>query len=126
MPAAVPNCQGAFLLQQGVSTPTVITFTQPGRLWFFDLSFVITSNNSYAFATSRTVATLSLSPSGLVLATVQLGVANPDQADSGGKASVLPGLPLVGGESVLLSVNNGNVIANLDQTASCSVLYSYP
>lgn len=126
VPAAVPNCQGASLLQQNVSTPTVITFAQAGRLWFFDLSYTITSNNSFAISTVRTVATLSLSPSGLILATVQLGVADPNQADSGGKASVLPGLPLVGGESVILSVNGGNVITNLDQQASCSVLYSYP
>jgi len=126
VPSAVPNCQGADLLDQPPSTPTLITFNAAGRLWFFDLTFDIQANSLYTSANSHVFARLILSPSGLVLATVGLGVSGPLQHDSGGKASVMPGLPFTNGESIILSVNSGAVIAQLGQHASCSVLYSYP
>ena len=126
VPAAVPNCQGANLLNQPPSTPTLITFTAAGRLWFFDLAFDVQSNTSYGTTTSHLFAQLILSPTNVVIATVGLGVSGNQQLDSGGKASVMPGLPFTLGESVILSVNGGATVPNVAQHASCSVLYSYP
>jgi hypothetical protein len=127
VPSAVPNCLGAALFQQtAASTPTIVTLPESGRIWLVDLSYVITSNNSFSLATSRTVCAVQAAVSGLTLATIQLGVSGPNQHDSGQKATGFPGLPLVKGESLILNVNNGNVVTDLDQQASVSVLYSIP
>jgi hypothetical protein len=124
--AAVPNLLGASLFQQNVSQPTIVTLPGAGRVWEVILSYAITSNASYAASTSRTVAAVSTGTAGLVLATIQLAVANPNQHDSASLAVAYPGLPLTGGDSLHLNVNNGTVITNLDQQASVSVLYSVP
>ena len=128
VPGAVPNLTGASLFQQNVSQPTVVTLPAAGRIWAVVLAYVITSNATFALSTIRTVASVQLAVPGpnLVLAVVQLGVANPNQHDSGTDRASFPGLPVQAGVSVQLNVNNGNVVANLDQQASVSVLYSTP
>lgn len=127
VPAAVPNCKGASLFQRNVGTWTIFTFPAAGRIWLVDMSYVITSNASFSQPTARTVAVVNFTVNAsLSLAPIQLGIAGPGQHDSGQKAIPLPGLPVVQGESLILVLNGGNPVTNLDQQASVSVLYSLP
>lgn len=125
VPPAIPNCQAAQQLQANAAGAGLFfTFTAPGRIWQVLLAYTITSNNSFALATTRTVATITAGT--LPLAVVQLGVAGPDQADSGVSEPSYGGLPVVAGTSLTLNINNGLIVANLDQQASAIVLYSIP
>lgn len=126
VPPGVINCQAAVLLQQGVGQPHFYTFTGAGRIWTVVLSFVVTANASFSLATYRSYAAIQTALSGLTLAAVNLGVAGPSQAANGQSEPPLNGLPVVQGESLILNVNGGTVIPQLDQTASAVVLYSIP
>lgn len=126
VPPAVPNCLGGSVFQNAVGFQLIVTMPQAGRVWMVALSYVITSNNSFAPATARTIARIETVTAALPLMPIQLGVAGPNQHDSDTQAVVLPGLPVVEGEVIRLNVNNGNVIPNLDQQASAVVLYSIP
>jgi len=127
VPGAVPNLLGAALFQQGTSgIPTIVTFTAPGRVWMVILSYVITSNATFSLSTVRTVAAVQTAVTPLVLATIELGVANPNREAWDSMATPYPGLPVQAGESLHLNLNNGVVIPQLDQQASVSVLYSIP
>ncbi len=110
VPGAVPNLQGASLFQQNVSRPTLYTFTGAGRIWLVILTYTITSNNGFPVAgqqpTVRTVAALQATLNPLTLAAV--------------------GLPVVSGESLVLSVGNVGVVPAVDQQATVSMLYSIP
>lgn len=126
VPAAVPNCQGATIFQQGVGVVPMFTFPAAGRIWIVVLSYALTSNNSFSLATARTVAAVQTVTSGLTLAVVQLGVGNANQHSEGTCPIAFPGLPVVRGETVRLSVNNGTSVPQLDQQASATMLYSIP
>jgi hypothetical protein len=121
----VPNCKAAVLIQQNVGQPHFFTFPAAGRIWTVVLSYAITSNNSFSLATSRNFAAIQTASS-LTLAIVQLGVAGADQAANGQSEPPLNGLPLTQGDSLILNVNGGVVVNNLDQQASAVVLYSIP
>lgn len=126
VPPAVPNMLGATVFQQGVGVVQLFKFTAPGRIWTVILSFVVTSNASFTLSTARTVAAVQTATSGLTLAVVQLGVANPNQYDSGTCPISFGGLQVAPGETVRLNVNNNNGVVNMDQQASASMLYSIP
>ena len=130
VPSAVPNCQGVSLFQQNVSRPTLYTFTGAGRIWLVILTYTITSNNGFPVAgqqpTVRTVAALQATLNPLTLAAVQLGIAGPSQHAEGTVAVPYPGLPVVSGESLVLSVGNVGVVPAVDQQATVSMLYSIP
>jgi hypothetical protein len=127
VPAAVPNLLGASLFQQGTSgIPTLITFTAAARIWSVTLSYVITSNATFSLSTVRTVAAVQATLNPLVLAVVQLGVANPNREAWGNGGGLYPGLPVQAGETLQLNINNGVVVPQLDQQCSVSVLYSIP
>lgn len=126
VPPAVPNMLGATVFQQGVGNVQLFKFTQPGRIWTVILTFAITSNASFSLSTSRTVAAVQTATSGLTLAVIQLGVANPNQHAEGTCPISFGGLQVVPGEIVRLNVSNGTGITNLDQQASATMLYSLP
>lgn len=126
VPPAVPNLLGATLLQRGVSITSMFTFPQAGRIWQVVLSYAVTSNASFTLSTARTVATVQTVTSGLTLAVVQLGIANPNQHAEGTCPVAFGGLSVVPGETVRLNVNGGNTIAQMDQQASATMLYSIP
>lgn len=128
VPAAVPNCKSAQILHQGVSTPVpFFTFPAAGRIWAVSLSYVITSNPSFTLATARTYAVVTVSPASITLpGAIDLGVAGPKQVTNAQSQLSLPGLPVTAGQSLILSVNGGALVANLDQQASAVVLYSIP
>lgn len=127
VPPAVPNCQGADLFQQGVvGAALLLLFPVPSRIWTLILTYVITTNGSFATNTARTIAYVQTTKSNLVLASVQLGVGGPSQHDSGTCSVSFNGLPVVAAETVYLNVNGGNVISNLFQQATVSMLYSTP
>lgn len=125
VPAATPNCKAAQAMQVNVGgSGAFFTFTAPGRIWQVILTYVITSNNSFTLATSRTLATVTAGPN--PIAAVQLGVAGPNQADSATSSPAYNGLPVTAGTSLAVTVNGGTVVPNLDQQASAVVLYSVP
>jgi len=127
VPGAVPNLQGASLIQRGSpASYNMVTFPAAGRVWMVILSYVITSNATFSLSTVRTVAAVQLVINPLVLATIQLGVANPNREAWQALSIPYPGLPVTAGETVQLNLNNGVVIPQLDQQASVSVLYSIP
>lgn len=125
IPSAVVNCQSAQLLHQGTGVVSFFTFTAPGRIWTVALSYVITSNPSFSLATAKTYAQVKTS-TGLTLAAIDLGVANSKQAANGQSEPPIPGLPVTQGTSLILDINGGTLITNLDQQASAIVLYSIP
>lgn len=126
VPPAVINCQSAQIVQQNVGQPVFFTFTQPGRIWTVVLSYVITSNNSFGSPTARTFALIQTVVSGITLAVANIGIAGPSQHAEAICTPDVPGLPVIAGESLQLSVNGGSVVTNLDQQASALVLYSIP
>ena len=127
VPPAVPNCAGASLIQRDVGSWTLLpAIPGAGRLWDVSLFYNITSNNSFAVSTVRTYARIVTNPGGVTLAVVNLALANPNQVTVGSAGLNLPALPVTGGTSLLLDVNNQTVVANVVQQASCLVLYSIP
>lgn len=126
VPPAVINCQSAQIIQQNVGIPTFFTFTNPGRIWTVVLSYVITSNASFFLSTVRTFALVTTAISGTTLAIANIGVAGPSQHAEAICEPNIPGLPVVKGESLALSVNGGTTVPQLDQQASVLVLYSIP
>jgi hypothetical protein len=127
VPGAVPNCQGASLFQQGTgSIPPIVTFSGAGRIWMVTLAYVITSNASFTLSTVRTVAAVQTVVNPLVLVPIQLGVGNPNREAWQTVPVLFPGLPVVKGETLILNINNGVVVPQLDQQCSVSVLYSIP
>lgn len=124
-PPFVPQLKSATVVRQSVAVTPFFTFPSAGRIWAIDLSYFITTNNSYAVSTSQTYAALETG-SGKSLAIVELGASNPNQGFGGQSTKPLNGLPIVAGDTLILDVNNGAVISNLNQRASVVVLYSVP
>lgn len=126
VPPAVPNLLGATQLQLGVQIKTMFTFPQAGRIWAVVLSYAITSNGTFGLSTVRTVATVQTVTSGLTLAVVQLGVANPNQHAEGTCPMSFNGLSVVPGEAVRVNINGNVTVPQCDQQASATMLYSIP
>lgn len=127
VPPAVPNLSSAEAIQQNVSASVVLfTFPSAGRIWSVVLSYVITSNPSFSLSTIRTYARIYRNPGG-TLAIVQLGASNAKQALAGqSEPQIVGGIPVTAGTSLILDVNAGNLVTNMDQQASAVVLYSIP
>jgi len=102
------------------------TFPKAARIWTVTLSYVITSNASYSLATSRTYARIVTDPGLVTLAIVNLGIANQNQHSEGQSEPPLTGLPVTEGESLVLDVNGGTTVPQMNQQASAVVLYSIP
>lgn len=127
VPPAVPNCQGASLIQKDVGNWTLLPpIPGAGRLWVVSLSYVITSNNSFSISTQRTYARIITNPGNVTLAVINLAVANQNQVTVGQAEPNLAALPVTGGTSLHLDVNNSALVTNVVQQASCLVLYSIP
>lgn len=126
VPAAVPNCQSAKTLLHNIGLQTFFTFPAAGRIWQVVLTYTITANASFSLASVRTYAQVLLSPSGLTLAVVNLGVSGASEHAEGQSEPPVTGLPVTSGQSLVCDVNNGAVVPQLDQQASAVVLYSVP
>lgn len=124
-PPFVPALKAATVVRQATGVNTFFTFGNAGRIWAVALSYFVTTNSSYAVSTSATYAAVETG-TGLTLGIVELGAANPNQGFGGQSNLPFNGLPIAKGDSLKLDVNNGSVIANLNQRASCVVLYSIP
>jgi hypothetical protein len=124
-PPFVPSLKSATQIRQSTGVNTFFTFGSAGRIWAVALSYFTTTNNSYSVSTSQTYAAVE-TQSGLTLGIVELGAADPNQGFSGQSNLTFNGLPLAGGDKLILDVNNGTVVANLNQRASAVVLYSIP
>jgi hypothetical protein len=125
-PPAVPNCQSAQALRRALGGAGVFfTFTSPGRIWTVMLSYLVVSGGTFS-GTAKFAATITTGLSGLPLAVVELALGAANHEDSGTCVVPFNGLPLVGGDSLTLTINGGVSVAGADQEASAVVLYSIP
>jgi len=125
-PAAVPNCQSAQALRRALGgAGTFFTFPTAGRVWTVMLSYMVVSGSTFT-STAKFAATITTGLGALPLAVVELGLGAANHEDSGSCVVQLNGLPLVGGDSLGLTINGGVSVAGADQEASAVVLYSIP
>lgn len=132
-PPFVPSLQAATVVRQAVAVTKFFTFPSAGRIWSVALSYFTTTNASYSISTSQTYAAVETTPPAsdnlsiaLTLGIVELGAADPNQGFSGQSNLSFNGLPVPAGTGLMLDVNAGSLIANLNQRASAVVLYSIP
>ena len=125
-PPAVPNCQSAQALRRALSgAGTFFTFTAPARIWTVLLSYTVISGASFT-PTAKFAATITTGLAALPLAVVELGLGAANHEDSDTCPVSYNGLPLVAGDSLILTINGGVTVAGADQEASAVVLYSIP
>jgi hypothetical protein len=105
------------------------TFPAAGRLFASEISFAITSNNTFAAASQQLYARVS-TQSGINLGNVQLSLSNANQIASGHGGLTLPdtGVPVAKGDKLLLDVNNGATVTGGQGTmrAECTVFFTIP
>src|SRR5690348_18138600 len=56
VPPAVPNLQGAQIINQNVQVTNFFTFPAAGRIWQVVLSYSVVTNNSFSLATAKSYA----------------------------------------------------------------------
>jgi len=89
------------------------------------LSYMVVSGSTFT-STAKFAAIITTGLGALPLAVVELGLGAANHEDSGSCVVQLNGLPLVGGDSLGLTINGGVSVAGADQEASAVVLYSIP
>jgi hypothetical protein len=89
------------------------------------LAYTVVAGTTF-LTPARFAATITTAIASLPLGVVELSLATTNQHDSGICALQYNGLPLVGGDSLLLNINGGIPIIGADQEASAVVLYSIP
>ena len=125
-PPAVPNCQSAQALRRTIAgSGQFFQFTQPGRIWTVMLSYTVVASGTFT-GPARFAATIQTGLAQLPLAVVELSLATTTSQDSGVCPLAYNGLPVVGGDSLTLTINGGNTVAGVQQEASAVVLYSIP
>lgn len=129
----VPNLKSAPILRasEGQSPYILATFPSPGRIWTAMLSFSAATNNSYNAAVSQMYAQL-ITGSGIVLAVSEISVggaaagSTPSTSGPGNSNVQHNGMPVKANDTILLDVNAGQRITNLQMRASGAVNYSIP
>jgi hypothetical protein len=125
-PPTVPNCLSAQALRRALGgAGTFFNFGGSGRVWTVMLSYTVVAGSTFA-PTARFAATITTGLGALPLAVVELSLAAPSHEDSGGCVVPLNGLPLIKGDSLILTINGGVAVSGVDQEASAVVLYSIP
>lgn len=102
------------------------TFPGPGRIWAVSLAYTVSSLSTFTGPPVFLASFIQTVLSGLPLAAVELSLSAALQNENGTGAPPLPGLPVVGGESLTLNINGGTVVPGVNQEASAFVLYSIP
>jgi len=122
-----PNFQTALARRHNeTSTQLFFTFPAAAHIWSAVLSFTIVTNGAYAPGITKCFADLTTGVSNLGLLTLELGVANVSDHDSNAVSNIWNGLAVALNDTLILNINNGTTIANLNQQASCIVGYSIP
>jgi hypothetical protein len=122
VPPVVPGLLSASSIHQPTGTYTVITFSKPGQVWGTILSYAIVTNASFS-GTTKNFATLATA-SNIQLGAVELTIGNASHEANGQSPPLQFGLNVAQGDSIILSVNGGNVVTNCDQRASAIVFYT--
>ena len=102
------------------------TFPGPGRIWAVSLAYTVSSQSTFAGGPVFLASFIQTVLSGLPLAAVELSLSAALQNENGTGAPPIPGLPVVGGESLTLNINGGSAVPGVVQEASAFVLYSIP
>lgn len=127
-PPAALNLQPAQALRRAPGgSGLFFTFPAPSRIWVVILSYAVSSLGTYAAGTvTKLAAFVQTQIVAIPLAAVELSLSAPDQNEHDTSSPPLPGLPVQQGDSVILNINGGTVVAGVIQEASAVVLYSTP
>lgn len=122
-----PGSQSQLALPPQVAT-AFFTFPAAGRLFTAGIYLAGGTNNSYGTSVTQFYARLS-TQSGIVLCSVQLAIAGPNQGQSGGDRFIAPaaGLPVAKGDKLLFDVNNNVGFGTTGlMRADCEIFYTIP
>jgi hypothetical protein len=104
---------------------TFYTFPTTAHLWSATLAFTIVTAPAYTPGITKCFADLSTG-SGIALLTVELGVAAVNDHDSNTVAVGFNGIPVAAGDTLVLNINNGTTVPNLNQQATAIVGFATP